>query len=260
MNTDMDPREEMFGRLIEGAGGDDLPRAEHRQQLRRRVLEVFDRAGARKSWFFPILHLPIDWRFVMHHPISRIAAATIFTVALAATALLFYGGGTNPAFADLIEPILTAKTATFKITVETNGQPTVTIKETYKAADRFRQDMPGGLVLICNGKKCLLLDPTTKRATLILLPNVPKAEDLSPMDFFAEFKKKLLEGRDKPDAKRKPLGEKEIDGHRAIGYSFAEPGADMAHVGRCQEWLANPGRAYDGRFPEQEGDDERLCL
>ena len=119
--------------------------------------------------------------------------------------------------------------------METKGQPTVTIKEMYKAPDRFRQETPGGFVVICNGGKSLLLIASTKQAVLTPLPNAPKGP--TPMDFFAEFEKKLLEGRDKPDAKRKSLGEKEIDGHRAIGYSFAEPGENMELWGDAKSGL-----------------------
>ena len=55
----------------------------------------------------------------MRSPVSRVAAAAIFVLAVAGVALWFHGGGTTPAFADFIEPILEAKTVKYKMTTDT---------------------------------------------------------------------------------------------------------------------------------------------
>ena len=56
------------------------------------------------------------WRWIMRSPVSRISAAAILVLAIGGIAVWFHGGGTTPAFADFIEPILSAKTVTFKTT------------------------------------------------------------------------------------------------------------------------------------------------
>ena len=54
----------------------------------------------------------------MRSPVSRVAAAAIFVLAIAGVALWFHGGGTTPAFADFLQPLLEAKTVKYKITTE----------------------------------------------------------------------------------------------------------------------------------------------
>ena len=58
------------------------------------------------------------WRWIMRSPVSRVAAAAIFILAVTGVALWFHGGGTTPAFADFLEPILNAKTVKYKMTTE----------------------------------------------------------------------------------------------------------------------------------------------
>ena len=64
------------------------------------------------------------WRWIMRSSVSRISAAAILALAIGGIAVWFHGGGTTPAFADFIEPILSAKTVTFKTTFEDEGQKT----------------------------------------------------------------------------------------------------------------------------------------
>ena len=59
----------------------------------------------------------------MRSPVSRVAAAAIFVLAIAGVALWFHGGGTTPAFADFLKPILEAKTVKYKMTTEMDGPP-----------------------------------------------------------------------------------------------------------------------------------------
>ena len=59
----------------------------------------------------------------MRSPISRATAAAIFVLAIAGVALWFHGGGTTPAFADFLQPILDAKTVKYKITIERTSLP-----------------------------------------------------------------------------------------------------------------------------------------
>ena len=54
----------------------------------------------------------------MRSPVSRVAAAAIFVLAIVGVALWFHGGGATPAFADFIEPILEAKTVKYKKTTK----------------------------------------------------------------------------------------------------------------------------------------------
>lgn len=151
----------------------------------------------------------------MRSPVSRIAAAVIFAVALGGVALFFHGSGATYALADFIQPILEAKTATCKMTVESPGQPTAT-SELMVFGNRMRQTMPGNsksVVIHDSDKgKTLTLAYDSHRAVLINVANMPKEQSSSP---FASLQTMLLDTQNKPDVKRESLGEKEIDGHRA---------------------------------------------
>ena len=64
--------------------------------------------------------------------------------------------------------------------------------------------------------KQLDFSPEEKSATITTFADMPK--ELRAKDFFAEVRSLLLDARDKPEVKRERLGEKEIDGHKVIGY------------------------------------------
>ena len=181
-----------------------------------------------------VLSRPLDsWRWIMRSPVSRVAAAVVFVLAITGVALWFHGGGATYAFADFIAPILEAKTAKFKITteMEVKGQALKTTAEVMMLdATRSRQETEmsdkSKMVMIFDwGRgKSLTLVPTSKTATALTFTNMPKhkiPEDKDPLGYLRSM---LLDARDKPDIKREPLGEKEIDGHRVVGYRISSRG------------------------------------
>jgi outer membrane lipoprotein-sorting protein len=220
----MDFDENTFARMIERAGGDDCPRPEHREQLRRQVLDVFDRAQAKATRPTVFTRSLTTWRQIMRHPVSRAAAAAIFVVAMVGVVLVFHGGGTASAFADFIQPILDAKTAKCKMDYQVEGQPSQTLQVTFLAPNRVRQNLPNGVTNISDFDKgkMVSLDPKGKRMTVFSLVNMPK--DKLPKNLFSQLRSQLVEAREKPDAKRESLGEKEIDGHKTVGYRISSPG------------------------------------
>ena len=218
--------ENTFARMIERAGGDDALRPQHQAQLRKRVLEVFDRAQTDADRpTFPARSLT-NCRWIMRHPVSRVAAAAIFVLAVTGVALWFHGGGTKPAFADFLQPILDAKSVKYRVTYETEGQPTMTAVGMMLGPDRMRWETEvlgkSREVKIWDlhmGKQ-VTLHPAEQRALVLDITNMLK-EKRPPMSFFDEIRSQLLDVRDKPGVKREPLGEKDIDGHRAVGYRIS---------------------------------------
>jgi outer membrane lipoprotein-sorting protein len=155
------------------------------------------------------------WRWIMRSRISRVAAAAIFVFAVTGVVLWFHGAGATLAFADFIEPILEVKSAKFKSTSETEGRRPETFQTMFLAPDRFRNERPE-TVIICQPGKMLILAPREKRATITDFANVP--QDVAAKNWFADLQTHLLQTRDDPKVKRETLGEKEIDGHLAVGY------------------------------------------
>ena len=62
-------------------------------------------AGTRAQRIRPaLLTRSLDtWRWIMRSPVSRVAAAVVFVLAIGGVALWFHGGGTTPALADFLE-------------------------------------------------------------------------------------------------------------------------------------------------------------
>ena len=97
-----------------------------------------------------------NWRWIMRSPVSRISAAAILALAIGGIAVWFHGGGTTPAFADFIEPILSAKTVTFKTTIEDEGQKLTGKMMATASPQRMRleQDLPNKQKVVINFRRC----------------------------------------------------------------------------------------------------------
>jgi len=185
------------------------------------------------------------WRWIMRSPVSRVAAA-VFVLAMTGVALWLYGSGGTLAFADFIAPILEAKSARFKVTSELEGRPAETTTEEVMVLDasRSRQEieMQGKpeaekaikfkmvTILDWGQGKGLTLDPTTKKAVVFTFANLTK-EQVLKQDMFAWFRSMLLDARDKPDVKREPLDERDIDGRRVVGFRITGKGTVMSMWG-----------------------------
>ncbi len=242
MNNQFNSDEEVLARLVREAGDPSIaPDPQYAQKLRATIL---DRVGPAET----VAHLAdtthptfltrslTTWRWIMHSPISRAAAAAIFVLAVTAVALWFHGGGATPTFADFITPILDAKGVKFKITVVMKGPPAVTLKSNVMMLDdalmRHETQIPfqSKTVVIQDFSqgKSLNLNIATKTATLLTFTNRPNkyeaSGDKAPL---AGYRSLLLDARDKPGVKREPLGEKEIDGRRVIGFRVRTDGRDM---------------------------------
>jgi outer membrane lipoprotein-sorting protein len=176
------------------------------------------------------------WRWIMRSPVSRIAAAVIFVLAITGVAMLFQGGGGAAfALADFAAPILEAKTVKCTMTIEMKGPPARTITSEVMTLDgaRMRQvtELPdkSKVVMIEDSSqgKSLTLVPASKTATV--LTSARNRKDTTPeygglFTFFRLFQ--LVE--EKPGAvEREPLGEKEIDGRKVVGFHISSQGGDL---------------------------------
>ncbi len=174
----------------------------------------------------------------MRHPVSRFTAAAIFVFVVTGVAVWFHGGGTTPAFADFITPILEGKGVKYKMTVVMKGSPPVKFTSDVMMLNdaRIRQEtqipnMPK-MVMIQDSRqrKSLSLNIATKTATVVTFTNRPKYKASEDKDPLAGFRMLLLDARDnqdKPGAKREPLGEKVIDGRRVVGFHISSDRGDM---------------------------------
>ena len=205
-------------------------------RLRRRMPDIFDCTQAESARPTFLTRSLDTWRWIMRSPVSRVTAAAIFVLAVAGVALWFHGGGARPALADFLEPILEAKTVRYKVTTEMKGPPAtnattvVMMLDATRSRSEMEVEMPNRpkfmTVHIRDGGqgKTLLLQPAEKRATVYDDANMPEDRKAKPSDPFW-FRSLLLDARDKPDVKREPLGEKDIDGRRVVGIRLSLPAA-----------------------------------
>jgi len=166
------------------------------------------------------------WRTIMKSKITKLAAAAAIIVAIFVAVHQFGRSVESVAFADVVEPFLTARTATFKITITGQGVPSQEFDGMFMEPCRMRHTQPGGGTVIVDlekGKFVTLL-PQLKQAIVLELTNVP--EDPGSLNFFQEIRNRILKAQPLNDESVEFLGRQQVDGQSAIGYHVRKPGLD----------------------------------
>jgi outer membrane lipoprotein-sorting protein len=221
--NEVNQQETDFSRLLRDVPCDDSPGLEHRQFLRERVLEEFDRKSTAAT-------APAGWkraltkgREIMRRPIPRLIAFTTACAAIAALWLVVPGGQTAAqAFNRFAEAVVTAKTAKFQMEVNIEGQPKQTFQAFYLAPEKYRQELPG-MVNISDFQagKMVAVMPEQKKVMVMNLKGA--AQNKLAKSHFAQLRELLAGARDAKEDKYERLGEKEIDGKKALGFRYDSP-------------------------------------
>ena len=161
-----------FEKVVNRLNIDTEPNPAHRESLRQQMLSAFEQAGGQQKSriiFFRTLRSTI-----MRSPLTKIAAAAIIIIAVLIAFNQF--GASTPAFADIVRPLLTARTATYKMTVDMEGETAQTIEGMFMEPSRMRQVMPGGNIQIIDMPQgqMMTLMPTEKKAMIIEMENMPE--------------------------------------------------------------------------------------
>ncbi|MCP4609893.1 MAG: hypothetical protein GY845_14390 [Planctomycetes bacterium] len=166
---------------------------------------------------------PNIWRTIMRSPITKIATAAVILVSVVA-GIYFLGVPTESvAWADVVRPIMTARTVVFNV----EGENVPTTKVMNMGTQRFR-----GEVLSSDGKtvqviviadydtsRMLQLIPSTKTAVFIDMKDIPE----EPENVLEELRNMVTEIQNDPDISVESLGEKDIDGRMAQGFRATGP-------------------------------------
>jgi len=162
----------------------------------------------------------------MRRPISRLIAGTVACVAVLTWLLLPGGPSTALAFNRFADALVKAKTARFEMEVTIEGQPKRKFKAFYLAPGKFRQEL-GFMVNVSDvpAGKMVSLMPSQKRALVMNMKGAP-GEKLAYNDF-ERVRELLSENRDAKDSKYERVGEKEIEGKRALGFRYDSPSATI---------------------------------
>jgi len=185
---------------------------ETHERILGNVLQALDKFETQKSG----ATAPNIWRTIMKSPITKLAVAAVIIIAVLIVFNQF--GGSTPAFADIVRPLLTARTATFKMTVNMKDIPTRTIEGMFLEPDRMRQVMPDGGIMISGQGRMTTLMPVEKKAIIIEMENMPEDQQRQ-INMFHAIKILIQETEDESAAF---IGEQKIDGVNAIGYHVGE--------------------------------------
>jgi outer membrane lipoprotein-sorting protein len=218
----MNSAESRFRDLLNEPPFDDSSRKEHREQLRQQVLEAFDAVQADRSRR-SVPHTFLLWREIMTRPAQRFAAAALVIATVCAVFIVMFQTQTTVAFANLVEPILKAKTARFNTVIEGKVLPKQTFRTLVLEPNRLRQEMADGQIQIMdsNTGRMLMLTPAQKSATLINLTGMP--DEQKPANFFHHLRAGLGAAENDGASKKEPLGRKQIAGREAIGFRLTQP-------------------------------------
>jgi outer membrane lipoprotein-sorting protein len=169
---------------------------------------------------------PDIWRKIMKSPITKLAAAAI--IIIAASIGLNQIISTTPAFAEIIQPLLTARTATFKMTMALENGPTQSFDCMFMEPMHMRQISSGAIVISdLQEGKILTLIPEQKKAMVMEMENIPENKDQSELNMFHAIRKHIQEAKETEDESVSFLGEKQINGMTAIGYHVQRLGVDI---------------------------------
>ena len=154
---------------------------------------------------------PNIWRTIMKSRITKLTAAGVIIIAILIGVHYLGGSIESVAIADIVQPFLTARTATFKITIGGQGVPSQEFDGMFMEPCRMRQSTPGGGTVIVDLEqgKIVTLIPQAKQAVVLEVTNAP--EDPGDLNFFQYIRMRILNAHPLDDESVEFLGEQQID-------------------------------------------------
>ena len=203
--------ESEFKKIVNRLKIDTEPNPEHREDLRREMLSVFNESGQQPATRITVFQT--FRRTIMKSPITKIAAAAVIIIAVL-IGLSFFGDSvsiTSTAYAEVVERLHNALTMTYT----SNG--TTEIEIAFKKPGHMRTTMPGDYITVIDwtqGKGLSTL-PTRKQFIEMEMSNLPN--DPAQQQFNVIEKLRTL-----PERADEELGTREIDGRVVQGFRVTE--------------------------------------
>lgn len=192
--------------------------AETHDRVLGNVMQALEKKEKQKSG----VTAPNIWRTIMKSPITKLAAAAAVIIIVVLIGIYQFGGST-PAFAEIVQPLLTAHTTTCKITINIKGVPPQTRDCMFMEPGRMRQVMSSGVIRISDKHqgKTMKLYPAEKKAIIYEMTNIPEDKQRSD-NWFLQIRECIRQAQETEDESVKFIGKQKIDGVRAIGYRIGE--------------------------------------
>lgn len=158
--------------------------------------------------------------------ILKIAAAFVIVISIITAVVVFQPGATSSgiAWAQVIQPILNARTAALTITIVQNGHESPPIHDEIMGSRirRSMQNIAAVSVIDLENGKLLTLDPDEKKATYIDLKGLP-----SIPNYLDTLRNLINELEDTGAFTIEDLGEQQIDGRTAVGFAAHHPRVEL---------------------------------
>jgi len=189
------------------------------------------------------------WRIIMKSSITKLAAAVIIVAVFLVVYFVGNPLGSNVTFAQVIQPILDAKTAVLDIIVgQDENDPVI---HDMVMGSRIRRTMSNAQddvsIIDLEKGKILSLSSAKKEATYIDLKGLP-----SIPNYLDTLKNVITELQESPDFSVEELGEQDMAGEKLIGFHAASPKLDVTI------W-ADPRTALPVRIEQMEGQLKIIC-
>ncbi len=163
------------------------------------------------------------WRMIMKSRITKTSVAAAIIILAVIFGISQFGGrleiGTV-AWADVVKPILNAKTVVYTIIVGEEGtSPPI---QDMIMGSRIRRSMVGidaVTIIDLETSRILTLDPKENKAIYIDMKGLPKMQN-----YLETLRSLIVQLQENPHFVVEELGEREIDGQRAIGFKAAFTG------------------------------------
>jgi len=213
--------ESEFKKIVNRLKIDTDPNPKHREQLRRQVLSVFNKAGQRPATRITVLQiLRIK---IMKSPLTKIAAAAVIIIAVL-IGLNFFSDSvsiTSTAYAEIVERLHNARTLTYVVETNTSIEwmPSMRMEIAFREPGYMRMSAPGGFVSVVDsirGKGITILPPR-KQFIEMDISNLQKDPAQQNIDVIERL-------RSLPERADEELGTREIDGRVVQGYRVTEEG------------------------------------
>ena len=158
--------------------------------------------------------------------ILKIAAALVIIVSIITAVVVFHPGSTSSgiAWAQVIQPILNARTAVLTITIVQDGQESPPIQDQIMGSRirRSMQNIPAVSIIDLENGKLLTLESDEKKATFVDLKGLP-----SIPNYLDTLRNLINELEDIDGFVIDDLGEQQIDGRTAVGFAAHHPRVEI---------------------------------
>jgi outer membrane lipoprotein-sorting protein len=233
--------EKQFEQIVAGLNIDDQSSTEHKQTLRKQMLDACKDAPSETT----AIRIQPVWSKIMKNRMTQLtSAAAILIVALVGIHFLI-GTGVTVTFAKAVEPILNAATISYDFIV--GSEEDGVVLHDIVTEDRIRRTMDGAVMIVDLDKQTMIRLDTKRKEAAYLDIKGPFGRGVLGFNKFVRQLKGML---DDPDFEPEELGEQDIDGQKAVGFRAGGDGggiviwADAKTAKPIRVELGLPHQAY----------------